>query len=123
MFEKASKLKLRFRIATGLITAEDLWGLKLEVLDDYAISLSKTIESTPEVSFIRKRAVSTENELNKLRFEIVKRVIEVKLAEQDAAENAKIAKAKNSRIDELIAKKEEAALENLSIEELKKLRT
>ena len=123
MFEKASRLKLRFRVAAGLITTEDLWTLKLEVLDSLAVNLNKEIDSTPEISFIRKKAVSKESELNKLRFEIVKRVIEVKLAEEESAEMAKLQKAKNSRLDEIIARKEEAALENMSIEDLKKLRS
>lgn len=122
MFEKASRLKLRFKIAAGLISTEDLWTLKLETLNTLAKELNKTIKTSSEEDFIKSRTgVSDQQKVDELRFEIVKHVINVRLEELDAAENAKATRIQNAKINEIIAKKQDAALENMSVEELKAL--
>jgi len=125
MFEKASRLKLRFESGKGLITIEDLWDLPLTTpvrgssLDTIAKSISKQVKDSAEESFVTK--TSSKNQELELKFEIVKHIIKVRLNEQEQKENALILKTKKEKIASLIAKKEDAELENLSIDELKKL--
>lgn len=122
MFEKATRLKLRFKIAAGLISTEDLWTLKLETLNTLAKDLNKTLKTSSEEDFIKSRSkVTDEQKVDELRFEIVKHVINIRLEELEAAENAKEVRIRNAKINEIIARKQDQALENLSVEELKAL--
>jgi hypothetical protein len=56
-----------------------------------------------------------------LKFELVRHVIEVKLAEQQASLTAKANKDKKQQILELIDRKESEQLAGQSLEDLKKL--
>ena len=103
MFEKASKLKLRFATAKGTATTEDLWDLNLDDLDKVAISLDEQINSTGK-SFIKTK--TTANTTLDLKFEIVKHVIDVKQTEADERKIAKEKAAKRAKIMELMNQKE-----------------
>jgi len=126
IFETASRTKLRFQTSKGLITAEDLWDLPLlstkkdSCLDDVARGLYKKLrEDTDMISFVRERA--SEDSEDMLRFEIVKRVIEVKMAEEKQAELVALSRAKKQRILAIMAEKEDESLKGASMEELKKM--
>ena len=41
LFEKASKMKLRFSTTKGVLSTEDLWDLSLESLDRIAKNLKR----------------------------------------------------------------------------------
>lgn len=118
MFEQASRLKLSFKVANGTIKVEDLWDLKLEALDVLAKSLSKEVKDASEESFIKTKTKAGK-ELE-LKFEIVKHIITVKLAEKEAKALAIEKAQKKEQIRELIAKKELSSLESKSLEELQK---
>lgn len=122
MFEKASRLKLRFETSKGLLTVEDLWALPLTSgtgkvnLDDIARNLNRSIKAESEQSFVAP--TSPVNKELELAFDIVKHVIKVRL-EENAAENlARTNREKKARILELIAQKQDAQLANQSLEEL-----
>lgn len=124
MFEKASKQKLRFESNRGMLTVEDLWDLPLKHrsgldLDTLAKGLNRQIKEQEEESFVVK-ASSTSTTL-KTKFDIVKHIIDVRLAEKEKAEEAAAKKAKKDKIMEVIARKEDQSLENLSVEELKSM--
>lgn len=120
MFEEASRKRLRFNTRVGILTVEDLWVLPLtgngENLDDIAKTLNREVKNSEEESFVVKQ--SGVNETLKLKFDIVKHIIAVKLAEAEAAENAAAVKAKKERIMEIIASKKDEELKDASIEEL-----
>ena len=117
MYKEALQKKLRFKTNKGMITTEDLFVLSLQNLDTLARMLDKKISEAPKKSFIEELPVE-END-DELRFSIVKDVINIKLkARKDNINRAQI-DARNKRIAELIAKKEDEALENKSIEELR----
>jgi hypothetical protein len=124
MFEKASRLKLRFPTPKGNVDVEDLWVMPLSgnhsvTLDGVAKSLNRAIKDTEEESFVVKRSTAN-NKLN-LKFEIVKYIISVRLREEEEAKNAVSDKMHNEKILELIAKKKDSALEGQSVEELEKM--
>lgn len=118
LFLKATKQKLRFQTNRGLVTTEDLWDLSLDDLDSLARSLNKEIKEKGEESFIKTTKVDPKI---KLSFEVAKSVIETKLADADKAQKAAATKEKNQKILALIARKKDAELEGLSLEELEEM--
>jgi len=116
LFELASRKQFRYSLNKGTINTEDLWELSLEALDRLAKSLNKELKESEEESFIKTRTVA--NKTLEAKFEVVKHVINVKLAEnEEKAEKAK-KQAKKEQLLELIGRKELQSLENKSIEEL-----
>jgi len=116
IFELASRKQFRYSLNKGTINTEDLWELSLETLDKLAKSLNKELKESEEESFIKTRTVA--NKTLEAKFEVVKHVINVKLAEaEEKAEKAK-KQAKKEQLLELINRKELQSLENKSIEEL-----
>ena len=118
MFEKASRIKLRYQTNRGVISVEDLWDLSLESLDAIAISLNKKLKESQTESFIKTKTKDT-TELE-LKFNIVKHIIDVKLSEAEARKNAAEKRAKKQKLMDLIAKKQDAELEGKSVDELMK---
>lgn len=118
MFEKASRIKLRFETSIGNLSTEDLWDLDLGDLDDIAMALHTKLENKVESFVLKEKAADPRTELG---FGIVKRVIEVRLAEAEEAERATERRAKKQRILALIAAKEDEALAASSEEDLRKM--
>jgi hypothetical protein len=124
MFEKASRMKLRFETTRGNLTTEDLWDLPLTsksgfCLDEVAKSLNRKIKDGEDESFVVEKS-EEDNTLN-LMFSIVKHIIKVRLDEIKARKNAIEAKEKKRQIMDLIEEKKKDSLKNLSIEELEKM--
>jgi hypothetical protein len=124
MFETASKMKLRFASDRGSLTTEDLWDLPLTAnggvsLDNIARALSRQLKAEEEESFVKPKT-STTSTLS-LKLEIVKRVIEVKLAEIEDRELAAERKLKKERLLGVIAEKEDDKLKKTSLADLKKM--
>ena len=117
MYKKALKMKLRFATTKGKLTTEDLFDLSLTDLNNIAIALDKKLSETPRKSFISDIAPDTEED--ELRFNIVKDVINTKLVERSNAQNAKAKAAEKAQLLEILHRKENQALENLSVDELK----
>lgn len=116
IFEKASKLKVRFGTSKGLCNTEDLWDLPLTQVDRLAVSLHAKLESTDTVSFLT--TVTPTNTLVKLQFDIVKSVLDNRVTERDA-KVARAAKAdQKKRILALIASKQDEQFAGQSIEDL-----
>ncbi len=116
MFEKASRVKLRFNTSAGVLAVEDLWDLRLVELDTLARKLNKEVKELEEESFIEKPLFK--NELLVLRFNIVKHIIDVKLAERDAANQAKDKAAHKEKLLAILAAKDNEALQSKSRDEL-----
>lgn len=124
LFEQATRQKLRFNTQVGQLTVEDLWTLPLTSntgkvnLDSIAVELNKQLKGTEE-SFVNN---TKKNTLVQLQFDVVKHILETRVAENTAKTQAAQRKAQNDKIDELIAQKQEESLRNLSIEELQALK-
>jgi len=126
MFEQISRMKARFDSPQGALSVEDLWDIPLTStiknranLDDIARSLYKQIQERETTSFVVKS--SKVDELIKLKFEVVKHIIAVRLAENEAAVLAKANRDKKQRLLELIAQKENEQLAGQSIDDLRKM--
>lgn len=128
IFEQASRAKLRFVTGVGSVSVEDLWDLPLTSktgkanLDDIAKGLYKVLKnSDDEVSFVSRPAVSSTSALDQLRFDIVKHVISVRLAENEAASKSRANAEKRQQILSVLAERENDALKNASVEDLNKM--
>ena len=120
LFEAASKMKLRFSSNKGMITSEDLWDLSLADLDEIARETYKRVrDDMDHVSFVRP--VSKVDSTDLLRLDILKRVIEVKMEERDAAEKTVLQNAKKQRILNIMAEKEDENLKGASLEDLRQM--
>lgn len=120
LFEAASKTKLRFSSNKGMITSEDLWDLSLADLDEIARETYKRVrDDMDHVSFVRPASKVDSTDL--LRLDILKRVIEVKMEERDAAEKAVLQNAKKQRILNIMAEKEDENLKGASLEDLRQM--
>ena len=117
MYKEASKIKLRVQTTHGLLSIEQLWSLSLEELDSIAVRLEEEFEASKKSkSYIRK--TSKADKVSKLRFKIVLDILETKLEEKDDAVSAAGVKVEEQKLLGLLAKKKDAALEELSEEEI-----
>jgi len=122
IFEQASRLKLRIFTPAGNITVEDLWDLPLTSksgavnLDDLARGFSRKLKSQAEESFV-ERPASKEPTLE-LGFDIIKYVIDVRLAEAETKKEADARRAHKKRLADIIAQKRDNQLSEKSLEEL-----
>ena len=118
IFEYATRNKVRFSFK-GMISVEDLWDLSLTNLDSIYKTLNKQVKQSEEESLLSTKA-SVDTELE-VQIAIVKHIVSVKLAEKEAAEKASAKKAQKQKIMSNIATKENEALQNSSIDDLKKM--
>lgn len=116
MYKKALRTKLRFSTTKGKLTTEDLFDLSLTDLNNLAVALDKKLSETPRKSFISDLTPDTQED--ELRFNIVKDVITLKLVERNAAQNAKAKAAEKAQLLEILHRKKNEALENLSVAEI-----
>jgi len=118
MFEKASRQKIRF-LHRGQCSVEDLWDLPLTALDSIFKGLNAQSKAQKEESLLATKA--QEDEVLALQIAIVKRVVEVRLAEQAERQSAADKAAQKQKLLGIIAEKQDAELKNMSLEELTKL--
>jgi hypothetical protein len=122
MYKEASMLKLRFTTQVGVLSVEQLWDLTQSQLSTTIKNVKKVLtkDNDDELSFLEtNNVVDTENQL---RFDILKDIYLTKKSEQETLRTLAEDKAHNNKIDTLIAMKKESQLQEMTIEELEKLR-
>lgn len=122
IFEQASRLKLRFSTNRGDLTVEQLWDLPLQSktqfdLDSIAKSVYQDLKGRGEESFVATSTDPMKGRLE-LMLEILKHVIAAKQEDNAAKVNKARIEQERTRIAEIIDKKQDAALENESLEQL-----
>lgn len=115
-FEVAVRNKYRFPYK-GMISVEDLWDLSLTSLDSVYKTLNSEKKQSEEDSLMSTKDEKTTELQNKI--DIVKYIYSEKVAEREKKRMETENKAKKQRIMEILANKQNAALENMSEEELK----
>jgi hypothetical protein len=118
MFEKATRMKLRFA-CKGLCTVEDLWDMSLLQLDEIYKRLNRDLRIRQEDSLLDVN--TSEGTALQLKINIVKHIVQTKLQEAEARENALLKAEKKRKILAIIARKQDAAFAELSTEELTKM--
>lgn len=117
LFEVATRNNYQFPFR-GMINVIDLWDLSLTNLDSVFKTLNAESKKSQEESLLVTKTKEDEEISNKIG--IVKYIVGVKLAEKKAREDAKKNAEKRQRLLEIKAKRQDAALENMSDEELNK---
>ena len=112
--EKGLRQGLRFKITNGLVGIEDLYTMNVQSLDKIAVALNREMRGS-EDSFLE----SNKDESLKLRFEIVKHILDLKLAEAEAAKTAKADAARRQVLLAALERKQSAKIDEMSEEELK----
>lgn len=118
LFEIATRDNYQFPFR-GMINVIDLWTLSVQNLDNVFKILNAEAKKSEEESLLSVKTKENEKLSNKI--EIVKHIVGVKLAEQAAREDAKKKKEMKQRLLEIKAKREDAALENMSDADLDKM--
>ncbi len=118
LFEVATRENYLFPFK-GMINVIDLWNLSLTNLDSVFKTLNAEVKKSEEESLLNAKTKEDEELTNKI--EIIKYIVNKKLAEKEARENEKKNKEKKQRILEIKAKRQDEALENMSDEDLDKL--
>ena len=118
IFEYAARNKLRFPYK-GSITAEDLFDLSPEALDGIYKTLSRQVKVNQEESLLADK--NEEDEQLGVKIEIIKFIVADKLAAIEKAKKTAATKMKAEKIRSILAKKQDAALEEMSAEELQKM--
>lgn len=117
IFELAARGALRFESTKGHVNTEDLFRLSLTDLDTVAKNINRKIKEFEEESFVSAKSATLD--LLNIKLDIVKFVIADRLkANQDrqaAAEKA----AQKQKVLEILERKQNSQLEELSVEELK----
>ena len=117
LFETASKMKVRFNYR-GVITTEDLWDLDVKALDYIYKQLMVAKKESETESLLEEKKT---NPILEVQIEIVKHIFNVKVEERKAAELQAENAAKKQKILAILARKQDAELENKSAEELEAL--
>ena len=118
MFEYATRNKVRFPFK-GLVSVEDLWDLSVRELDNVFKTLNAQVKKSQEESLLATK--SKEDEVLLMQIEIVKHIVETKLAEAEAIKQSRELKEKKQKIMELISAKQDEDLHNKSVDELKEM--
>lgn len=100
----------------GMIDVIDLWDLSLTNLDSVFKTLNAEVKKSEEESLLNTKSREDEEISNKI--EIVKYIVSVKLDEKKKREDAKKNAEMRQRLLEIKAKRQDAALENMSDEDL-----
>lgn len=124
LFEKASKLKLRFASGKGLLSVEDLWDLPLTAVSNTSLdSIAKGVNAQLKESETESFVISTPkaDRILQLKLDILKHIIKIRLEELDVAKAAAFAKYKKQQIMAIIADKESETLKETSLDDLRKM--
>lgn len=118
LFIEATKKNYQFPFR-GMINVIDLWELSVQNLDLVFKSLNADYKKSEEESLLSVQTKESEELSEKI--EIVKYIVNEKLAEKKAKEDAKKNREMKQRLLEIKAKRQDAALEGLSDAELDKM--
>ena len=116
VFKYAVKNKLRFYYK-GVCTIEDLYDIPLNDLDNMYGALKREQKNLGVDSLLNKKT-SAEKEIA-IKIEIIESIVRDRLADQEKATKAQETRERNRRIAEIIADKEDAALNDMSLDDLK----
>lgn len=126
IYKKASKKKLRFSTNRGSLPVEQLWDLPKEEIRELVIKAREATKKSSgevndsELSFLDSPAKTRATD-DELRFEILKDIYLTKKAAEEKAQKRAEIKENNKKILDLIARKQDEALEKKSISQLEKL--
>jgi len=128
LFAIATRNNFRYDTPVGTLITEQLWTLPLlsaspnkPSLNDTAVRISKLLKEQGEESFVEGRDNPLKSQLEQ-KLEVVKFIIATRQAENAAATARAASASQHAKIDEIIASKKDAALTEMSVEELEAMK-
>lgn len=118
LFETATRNKYLFQFK-GQITVTDLWDLNVKELDSIYKTLNKQLKLATEDSLLQVKNTEDTELTNKI--EIVKYIVAVKQEEENIRLKENETKVKKQKILEILAKKKDDSLQNMSEADLEKM--
>lgn len=123
IFEQAARQKVRFQSTKGELTVEQLWDLPLTSKTGFDLATigkatHRALRDMADESFVVVTKPDSAQARLELQMAIIKHIITVKQDEADEREAAARKAQERERLTEILAKKQDAALESLSVEEL-----
>jgi hypothetical protein len=127
IFEYATRNKLRFASPRGELSVEQLWDIPLrsrDPKDDFnlnavAKTANKALKDISEENFVETTKTAQHTRLE-MAMEVVKYVIETKLAEEEKAKKRAENKQEKEKLLGILAEKQAGKLSELSEKELQK---
>lgn len=123
IFEYATRNKLRFASPRGELTVEQLWDVPLRGgdfnLNTVAKAANKALKEVSEESFVETTKTAAHTRLE-AAMEVVKFVIDTKLAEEETAKKRAENKLEKERLLGILAEKQAGKLSELTEKELQK---
>ena len=116
IFEVAVRNKFRFPYK-GTISVEDLWDLSVQQLDNIFKTLKSQEKKAQEESLLD--TLTPEDEILVTKIEIIKYIVNVKLAEAQQAERARELHDQRQKILGILAEKQDEDLRNKTTDELR----
>ena len=124
LFLQATREKFRFESSKGDLSVEQLWDLPLTSrtgfdLDTVAKAVNADLKTSNEESFVN---VNNNPAVSRLqaKLEVVKAIIEVKLAQAEATKKRAEKVAERQRLMEVLHSKKDQELQGLSVEEIER---
>jgi hypothetical protein len=122
IFERASRNKLRFSSKVGELNVEQLWDLPLTgpaiSLDGLYRTVNRELKDTAEEGYVNVTPNPRKSVLE-LSLEILKHIIDVKMADKERAEKAKETAEKKRKLLAILEQKEESELAGKTKEEIR----
>ena len=124
LFLQATREKFRFESNKGDLSVEQLWDLPLTSrtgfdLDTVAKAVNVNLKSSNEESFVNASNNPAVSRLQ-AQLEVVKAIIEVKLAQAEATKKRAEKIAERQRLMEVLHSKKDQELQGLSVEEIER---
>ncbi len=124
IFEYAVRNKLRFASIRGELSVEQLWDVPLRSRDGFdlnaiAKATNRALKDIAEENFV-EAAKTYEHMRREDAMEIVKYIIDKKLAEEATAKDRATKKLEKEKLLAILAEKQDGKLSELSAEELQK---
>ncbi len=119
IFERASRISLRFQAPNGVFGTEQLWDLKLTTLDGMAKDLRRKLREAEDESLLDTKSQDLSDV--QLSYDIIAHIVKVRLEEAKEKEQAQANAEVRRRAQEILARRKDEALEQLPEAELLKL--
>lgn len=124
IFEYATRNKIRFASTRGELTVEQLWDVPLRSRDDFNLNVvakaaNKAWKDISEESFV-ETVKTPEHVRREAALEVVRFVIDAKLAEEETAKKRADNKIEKEKLLGILAEKQAGKLSELSEKELQR---
>ena len=124
IFEYATRSKLRFASSRGELTTEQLWDVPLRSQDGFnlnavAKATNESVKALNEENFVETTKTPGHTRIE-TALEVVKHIIDVKLAGEAATKKRADNKLKREKLLAVLAEKQDGKLSEMSERELKK---